>query len=278
MLVVSLIGIGWGLSLSTLIHVEEQSFLTPNVVQPVFEQFNTFLHSNNISILSIKQNQTLANSTSCIRLSALNAFIDASVPSDYSPFLDDLCLSVASVSLSSFGSFLFNAFYFYDGPLNILDIDQFVHAQQLLRDTVRGILANGNDPSRTTDEQALATVDRTTRFVIGNMLFSGLLIFTPDTPSVRSIVHTLNTTYERFRDINVRIVDEEDHAVSTYAFAKTNQERVWAIITFNRIDIEYGVFDYSIRMNQTVIPATHSVISLFYRGTTSSSIDKSRFG
>jgi hypothetical protein len=106
-----------------------------------------------------------------------------------------------------------------------------------------------------------------------NLINLGQLTFAPDTPAVRTLIAGLNSTYSEFASVYGGIFATEDDATN-YAlrdltkdagWSRTNpyRYRTWALFSFNTLDLDNGIIDYTMRLNYSVLPTTRVLRLLF---------------
>jgi hypothetical protein len=155
----------------------------------------------------------------------------------------------------------------YAGPLPIPSFDLFVSAHNALN----SYLLQDN----------ATTLQAVNRLSIADSRFNvlvnlGKLSFAPDIPEVRSLVSQLRRNHLLFNDTLDKIYRDESSAVDFALRDFTLDEefdqrdpyklRSWAVIVFDEIDLQKGRFDYSIRMNYSVIPTTRQNNQKFKKG------------
>ena len=110
-----------------------------------------------------------------------------------------------------------------------------------------------------------------------NLINTGKLVFVPDSAAVRELVSSLNQTYPNFNyyyhDIYSSEADAIAWALRTNYTLDNNynplwpyDQRCWAIISFNELNISNGQIDYTIRMNYSTVPSTRSLQAKFKLG------------
>ena len=142
----------------------------------------------------------------------------------------------------------------YDGPTSVPTIDEYIGLHRAF------VLATSNSSS---PADSIATLDSLTDHQLTNIIYLGTLAFTPNTTAVHSLIQHLNTTHRLFPTLQVRLFDTEDEAMSKVLQL---QERYWAVVSFNVLDMAGGEVDYVIRMNYTALPSTSTTISKFQLG------------
>ena len=142
----------------------------------------------------------------------------------------------------------------YDGPTSIPSIDEYIGLHRAF------VMATANSSS---PADTIATLDSITDHRLTNIIYLGTLAFTPDTPAVRALITHINSTHQLFRTLSVRVFSTEAEAMSKVLGL---ENRYWAVVSFNVLDMAGGEVDYVIRMNYTALPSTSTTISKFQLG------------
>jgi len=152
----------------------------------------------------------------------------------------------------------------FNGPMGVPNFDVFVSAHLVLK----YLLANSTSIFSNMDQPIdVDQLDQFTNGRLANIIFLGKLMFAPDTPQVRQLVHRLNQTYALFNQTFTSIEESEATALQrSKAHLRTDTDRTWAIVVFNTLDLAGGALDFTIRMNSSVLPTTHSTIDRFVQG------------
>lgn len=153
----------------------------------------------------------------------------------------------------------------YNGPTHVPGFDEFVTAHFVLQ----YLLHNGTDSNAAFGnlDQNIDRLDQFTNGRLANLIFLGKLIFCPDVPAVHQLVAQLSEAHQLFQHVFTGVARDEDAALQlSLQNVHTDEDRTWAILVFNELDIESGRIDYSIRMNSSVLPTTLSILDQFVTG------------
>jgi hypothetical protein len=155
----------------------------------------------------------------------------------------------------------------YSGPMHIPHLDEFVSTHLVIQKLLANETAAGRERAFEGLEDELDALDQYTNGKLANIIYLGKLLFTPDVPAVRQLVHRLNNTYKLFDRVFTGVEASEAAALQrAKAHVRSESDRTWAILVFNQLDLESGLLDYTVRMNSSVLPTTHSVVDKFQRG------------
>lgn len=151
----------------------------------------------------------------------------------------------------------------YSGPMHIPHLDEYVSTHLVLQK----LLQNATDTTFSDLQDNLDQLDQYTNGKLANIIYLGKLLFAPDVPAVRALVSRLNDTHRLFGRVFTGVEASEAAALArAKSHLHSDSDRTWAILVFNALDLEAGVLDYTIRMNSSVLPTTHSVVDKFQRG------------
>ena len=142
----------------------------------------------------------------------------------------------------------------YDGPTSVPSIDDYIALHRAF------VLATANSSS---PAETIAALDSLTDNQLTNLIYLGVLAFTPNTTAVRALLADLNSTHLLFGSLKLRVFPSEEAAV---ADVLSLQQRYWAVVSFNVLDLPGGHVDYTIRMNYTALPSTSTTVSKFQLG------------
>jgi len=146
--------------------------------------------------------------------------------------------------------------YNYDGPFPVPDFDTYVSLHENIDRFISEDLSSRLDK--------LAIVDN--RF--GNLVFLGKLTFAAGRPDlvgpVNDFVEYMQGRYKTFDRFFGGVKASEDKAVKASQLAeRVDGNRTWAVLVFDEFDFDTRQFDYTIRMNYSVLPSTNLKYSHF---------------
>jgi len=134
----------------------------------------------------------------------------------------------------------------YAGPTPIFSVDEFVWLHEVL------VASAG--------EENLPLVDRAQTFIFndkyGNLVRLGKVYLSPSgNPGVRDYNQFMLDNYNKWPDIYGGMYVNEEEAVNAALRAETS---AMAVIHFNELNPDLGIFNISLRMNHTTLPSTEA--------------------
>jgi ABC-type multidrug transport system ATPase subunit len=132
-------------------------------------------------------------------------------------------------------------------PTQIPSLDAYIGQQRIAANTI--------------GRQGLKGLQHLSAFV-WSVLHMGKLAFAPDTAAVRDIMAYLDITTESYWSIAYAggPFPSAEAAISALG------TDLWAVVQVNNVDFATGVFDYTIRMNETQLPKSSQVVDPFPQG------------
>jgi len=192
----------------------------------------------------------------------------------HTPSINDTCVALEAMPGKQFcynGSDIeevVSRLLSYNGPMAVPSFDTFVSAhyalKMILNATIESHLAgdDGHDL-----QEMIEKFDKYTDGQLANIIYLGRLIFTPDTHAVRELVNLLNQTHPLFHRVFSGIAKDENEALQHIpTHPSSDEDRTWALMVFDEVDIDGGRLEYTIRMNASTLASTKSTIDSFAIG------------
>lgn len=111
--------------------------------------------------------------------------------------------------------------------------------------------------------------------MLWHMMNLGKIAFTPASQDVVDMLAFFNATTASFGSsvvfcspfyLNGSVCNGFESESLALAYADTTNTVLWAVVEISTFDISNGVFDYTIRMNASLVPSTGSIIDKFPQG------------